>query len=130
MLVWGVYHILFIVAMEILPRPLARCFEVVVQSTVKRGKVYDLERVRKDNDGYIADETSTDGTVTATRINDTSSVPYSDVTANKLPAKVNKEMSRDELKVKRAMLLFHYFVVSILTLALLFVAFLYTPPSD
>ncbi|KAK7508306.1 hypothetical protein BaRGS_00000545, partial [Batillaria attramentaria] len=95
MLVWGVYHILFIVAMEILPRPLARCFEVVVQSTVKRGKVYDLERVRKDNDGYIADETSTDGTVTATRINDTSSVPSSDVTANKLPAKVNKEMSRD-----------------------------------
>ncbi|XP_076441041.1 putative ferric-chelate reductase 1 [Babylonia areolata] len=115
---WGIYHILILVAMETLPRPLSKLYSTVVEKTLQRGRVYNLERAQQDNLGYMAEDGNT-----------TEPTPSLDnvVVDSDKKEKPDKELTREELKVQRMLLMVHCGVVVTLTFTLLLVVFLYTP---
>ncbi|KAL8582083.1 hypothetical protein ACOMHN_004003 [Nucella lapillus] len=119
MVAWGIYHVLIIVAMEMLPRPLCRLYSAVAERTLQRGRVYNLERAHQDNLGYAAEDENT---------TDTPQTPDDLDTRTKDKA-AGKELTPEELKVQKLLLMVHYGVLVILTFSLLLLVFLYTPSS-
>ncbi|XP_025111276.1 putative ferric-chelate reductase 1 [Pomacea canaliculata] len=116
LLAWGVYHIIVVVVLEVLPRPLAQCYTTLAENTTRKGRSYNLERVRTA-DGTYADNGANE-----------QAKPPADSAETKIPVGSSKQPTGDELKVRRVILVFHYGVVTIFTLIILLVTFLYMPP--